>query len=75
MSNGWMVEATMPNLPDPGEVLRLFYVREEDAVQAENTLLKFLGNPPNAKAAALTPMLATVLDDLQIPEGGVMEMP
>jgi hypothetical protein len=70
-----MVEATMPNLPDPNDVVRLFYVREEDAVQAESTLLKFLGNPPDAKVAALTPMLATVLDDLQMPLGGVMEMP
>jgi len=31
-----------------------------------------LGNPPNAKAAALTPMLATVLDDCNI---AVIEMP
>jgi hypothetical protein len=75
MSNGWLVEVQIPTLAEAGEVVRLYYVRAEDGAKAEEAVKKHLGVPQNAKATAMTPVLETVLDDLRVPEGGVMEMP
>lgn len=75
MSDGWLVEAKISTLAEPGEVTLLFYVREDDRMTAERALLTHLGLPENAGVTALSPVLESVLDDLKLPQGGVMELP
>ena len=75
MSDGWLVEARISTMAEPGEVTQLFYVREEDRVAAERALLRHLGEPDNARISAVSPVLETVLDDLKLPQGAVMELP
>lgn len=75
MSDGWLVEAKISTLAEPGEATQLFYVREDDRVAAERALLAHLGRPDDARVTAVSPVLESVLDDLKLPQGAVMELP